>query len=435
MTDKLDEKLEEVLPIEGELKDYGFRFTVITPDQYQSLGAVTSLPKVILSSERDWTPYYPTYEPQFGPDWDSYGCTIWGTQNAVETMLKFIEGIEYNFSERYNYNIVGINPPGTDPQLSCESIRNYGLIDQKILPFTKSYQEFCTPRPMKEVYLKEGARFKYTIKHEWVWANSISKDERIKRIREYLQYSPLCISVTAWFKQGDVYVDNGMKNTHWCMLGREVVGKGWEIFDSYDQTIKIISYDHNIQCAKRFHIVAKELTPTFFQYLWKLVSELLTGAKELKAKSENMLPIMPPSLPPEPPPIIETKPDLSLQGIKNTIVSVCAKEGVESQLALAVASVESDFIPTAKQRNKDKYQSLDRGLYQLNSYWYSHIPDDVAYDPEGATKVFCRAIKSGRLVDWKHSMRGSVSRPGWGKKVDKEIVLKYMSEADYNKYA
>ena len=89
----------------------------------------------------------------------------------------------------------------------------------------------------------------------------ISANERTKngKIKECLRYSPLGVSVTAWVydDETETFIDNGIPNTHWCVLyGWN--DKGWKIFDSYNQSKKILSYDHNIQMCKRYLLTSKK---------------------------------------------------------------------------------------------------------------------------------------------------------------------------------
>lgn len=262
------------------VKNYGL--VIKQPeDTAYILGGFNSLPKVVLQNDGNWSEYLPTYEPQFNSFFDTYGCTVYGTQNIVETLLKKIDGKEHNFSERYTYNIAEIQPPGTDPHLVAEVVRASGLIDNDILPMTEREFDYITPRPMKQYYLNIGAKFPYIVKHEYVWNGDLPQEERAKRIRECLRYSPLGVSVTAWIKEGDVYVDKGQPNTHWCMLYGESE-KGWLIFDSYDQSHKVISFDHNIQICKRYMLFKKEIKPNWLLDLWINLISFIKDVIKLK---------------------------------------------------------------------------------------------------------------------------------------------------------
>lgn len=239
------------------IKQYGL--VVSPPDSKAWVLGGGMLPKIVLKEDGQWDDFLPQYEPQFNENYDSSGCTVFGTQNAEEIILKLLTGAEYNFSERYNYILAGIRPPGADPHYVAEIIRKYGVIEDYWLPFTSSFDEFLKPDPMTLDLLAKGQTFPYTLQHEWVWTSAQTREQRMEKIKECLRYSPLGVSVTAWVydDETETFIDNGIPNTHWCVLyGWN--DKGWKIFDSYNQSKKILSYDHNIQMCKRYLLTSKK---------------------------------------------------------------------------------------------------------------------------------------------------------------------------------
>lgn len=50
-------------------------------------------------------------------------------------------------------------------------------------------------------------------------------------------------------------------------------------------------------------------------------------------------------------------------------------------IAAGVAGAESSGRPDAQNVNTDAQRSVDRGLWQINSYWHSEVSDDCAYRP------------------------------------------------------
>lgn len=268
------------------IKNYGFKIDEVKdPDAY-ILGGLTSLPKIVLQNDGQWDKYLPIEENQ-APSWETFACTCYGTTSAIEVLLKKIHGQEFNFSERYPYNLVGINPPGADPHKVSEAIRNNGLIAQESLPMTTTLEEFKTPRPMVDKYIEEGNKFGYTIKHEYVFKDSDPHEVKIAKMKECLTYSPLGISVTAWLEKGGVYVDDGQANTHWtvCYGWND---KGWKVFDSYAPYLKIVSFDHHIERSKRYLLEVKTPQLTLMQTLLQKLNDLLNLYKKLlKTMPEN----------------------------------------------------------------------------------------------------------------------------------------------------
>ena len=67
-----------------------------------------------------------------------------------------------------------------------------------------------------------------------------------------------------------------------------------------------------------------------------------------------------------------------------------------------IARCESGFNPNAKLINSPK--SIDRGLYQWNSYYHPEITDAIAYDPEQNTRIACKAVLARKAtVYWSAS--------------------------------
>ena len=234
--------------------NYGFVAPVITPDNYV-LGSLLSAPKVVRNPSGNWAQWLPLYEPQ-SSSYETFGCTSWGTLNVIETMINMITGVEPNYSDRHIYNVVGINPPGHDPHDVAEKIRKNGLIPQSALPYTRTFEEFRTPRPMTKVFNDQGLQWlqKYGLQHEWIFTDLKDKSKRLELMKECLRYSPLGVAVEAWTQVDGEYVSTGIPNNHWCMAFRiDEKNRVW-VFDSYDRSIKTLSADHDIQYAKRFHL-------------------------------------------------------------------------------------------------------------------------------------------------------------------------------------
>ena len=239
------------------IKNYGLKFTepeLRDPNAY-ILGGLVSLPKIVLQEDGQWDDYLPITEYQ-APNYETFACTCYGTTSILEILLKKIEGKEYNFAERYPYNIAEIEPPGADPHVIANILKDNGLVNQIELPMPDTLEEYKSPRPMTAQYLVKGNLFPYKIGHEFVFKRSDSQEVKIINMKECLNYSPLGVSVTAWQEQDGVYVDNDQPNTHWTIIyGWN--DKGWKCFDSYPPYHKIVSFDHHIEVAKRYTLVKK----------------------------------------------------------------------------------------------------------------------------------------------------------------------------------
>jgi hypothetical protein len=256
---------------------YGFVKPEITPDNWV-LGSITA-PK-IFEPQGDWTKYLPEKEIQAKNGVETYNCTSFGTLSIIETLINRITSETKNYSDRFVGIMAGTKAPGNSPHVVAEAIRKNRLLEEAILPFSddiRTIDEYYSFKGANPQECKDKAlEFPYELNHYWLWTHEQTKEERTEKIREALKYSPLGISVSAWYKKGDVYVDNSQPNNHWTMLYGEDK-KGWKVFDSYDNTHKILSFDHNIEFAKGYHLVLKEAEKvTLLKKLIELYQQLLS---------------------------------------------------------------------------------------------------------------------------------------------------------------
>src|SRR3990167_4449378 len=85
----------------------------IKPESWKTFGAAGEIHR----PDSKWPVVL--YEPQ-AEKYETSGCTIWGSQNQIEIFIKEVFGFEPNYLEQFNYNDVGVNHPGSDPDLICE---------------------------------------------------------------------------------------------------------------------------------------------------------------------------------------------------------------------------------------------------------------------------------------------------------------------------
>lgn len=284
--------------ITGELRNLGYVPPVLKSTDIR-LGAISKMPSVIVNEKGDYSASYPKFESQLRPKFDSHGCTCYACNNAAEMYLKHVFGFDFDCAERYHYNILRIRPPGADPLKVLQSMRDDGAIRESRLPVTDTFAEFITPDPMTLELLKEGRRFKYKLWYETLWLGKISKAKRRAIIRDNARKGTIVFSVTAYFKKGDVYVDNGLDNSHLVAYGAEREN-GFEIFDSYEddgKPIKIISFDHDIRFAARIVLTPIEESE---QINWAL-SLLRTLANSLR---NLIMPVKETHNPPAPAPVV-----------------------------------------------------------------------------------------------------------------------------------
>lgn len=249
------------------IKNYGFVQPFIQPEEYV-LGAVGALPKEMLQPDGQWDDYLPIYEPQ-AEQYETWGCTCWGTENQIEIYMKRKFDFEPNYDERFPYNGINITPPGANPQNVYEFIRDNGLLNNRPLPAT--YEEFCLPRPPSIVEKNEAKQWlvKYELRHQWLFYPTANLAHKQAQLVDELKSSPIGISVVAWKERNGLYCKEiGEPDTHWCVVYGYEIGAYWKVFDSYDHSMKRLEWDYDFGSAKKIFISKKEQPPKRSWWNW-----------------------------------------------------------------------------------------------------------------------------------------------------------------------
>lgn len=212
----------------------------------------------ILQIDGQWDLYLPSDEFQ-NLGWETYDCTAFGTTNALETLIKRKFGIDTNRSDRALGNMAGTGEAGNSPHTVAETLRKQGTVDETTWPFGgNNIEEYYSPKPLPDNVLKEAKEWlaQYSFNHDWVFQQGTDLETKKVLIKKALQYSPLGVSVFAWYQNNGLYIrPGGALDNHWvCAYG--YVDEGLKIFDSYDQSHKLVDWD-NIGSAKRYSIEKK----------------------------------------------------------------------------------------------------------------------------------------------------------------------------------
>ena len=263
----------------NELKNSGFQPPIYDPADFV-LGSDLALPAVPINHNGDWTAFLPSEERQ-NILFETYNCVSFSLLNCMETMFKFFYGEIDNFSDRFLGIMAGTTTGGNDPTTVAQAARHNGLIPETLLPYdyVSNMQEYYSFKSAdKDKCISKGQEFlqKWYLGFENVPVN-------LTKMREALQYSPLQISVCAWFEndKGQYYSPEGMSNNHaTCLYKIDDIGQFY-IFDSYPPFLKILTPDHNIQFAKRYHI---GLVQENLKQQISLLQQVLLLLKNLYAK-------------------------------------------------------------------------------------------------------------------------------------------------------
>ena len=244
---------------EPQIKNYGYIPDKIADEDYV-LGSL-QIPTEVLQADGQWDNFIPASEIQRTEKYETYGCTIFGTQNCLEFLFKRLFGELKNWSDRYVYIFTGTRPPGNSPKTIIEAIRKQcGMIDEKLLPMSGAitYEEYIQPDPLPVLLTWKGEELlnNYKINYEWVFQDS-QIHNRNEAIKTALQYSPLGIAVYAWLYDFEekVYVrPKGKEDNHWCVLYGYEEGQYWKIYDSYDSTLKQLDWNFGFERCLRYRI-------------------------------------------------------------------------------------------------------------------------------------------------------------------------------------
>lgn len=245
--------------IKGKHIDYGFQRPTITIEQH-IFGAANFSGKIINPTGQH-DAFKPMYEPQ-AENFETRGCTVWGTENALEFLEKELFGAERNYEELPVYILAGIHPDkGGDPHNVSDVIHNNGLTQAPLAPFPVTREALLSllDKPLPSNVEAAGKRWDRTFRHQWVLQGLESTAQRLEAIKGALQYGVVGASVTAWFtNEKGIYVDNGFPNSHWCVIyGWDDTQRAFKIFDSYDHSEKLYSYDSEIAYAKLYFLEKK----------------------------------------------------------------------------------------------------------------------------------------------------------------------------------
>lgn len=149
-----------------------------------------------------------------------------------------------------------------------------------------------------------------------------------------------------------------------------------------------------------------------------LIARILAWLSSQAFHEDTVAPVVPPPAPKpvdppkpvEPPKPAPTAPKYnwtSKEAIRHSMRVIGDEMGLtphQKDLLCDIARCESGFVLRAKLVNAPG--SVDRGLFQWNSYWHKEITDAIAYDPEKATRLACQAVLHRKaMAYWKASSK------------------------------
>ena len=226
---------------------------------------------VPLREDGDWRDYLPPAEEQKRNGVESSACFIEAQQHTIATIQEEQFNLpDQNYSARFNLINSNATPLGGSPLVGADSIRHDGLIPDSMLPFSdgiNSWQEFNSFSGGNEVdCVREGQEWlkKWEPEQDIVFERGESVETKYAKIKEAIKYSPLPVSVVAWYldKKTGLYIKpKGMNDTHLVELVHVDEQNRATIFDTYEPFIKVLEPNFNFDFGMRWSLKQREAIP------------------------------------------------------------------------------------------------------------------------------------------------------------------------------
>lgn len=231
-------------------------------------GSASQVPAVPLRENGDWRDFLPQGELQMRHGVETSVCFIEAQQHAIATIMEEVYFIiNRDFAARWNLLHVDGSPEGGSPIEAAQSFRHDGLIAENLLPFSddiSSWDEFNSYKGGDEKKCKKaGEEFlkEWDLKWDIVIEREDKPEDKKAKLREALKYSPVPISVPAWFQSGDVFVRPPyMTEDNHLTLAVFMDAEGHiYVFDTYEPFIKKLDKDISPEFGIRWSVKKLEV--------------------------------------------------------------------------------------------------------------------------------------------------------------------------------
>lgn len=236
---------------------------------------------ISLRPNGDWRDYLPLGEEQRRNGVESSACFIEASQHANATLIEEQYDIkDLNFSARFNMIFTNATPFGGSPIEGAQSIRKNGMIPESMLPFSDeihSWSEFNSFKGGSErACIAAGKQFlkRWQLNWDIVFTRDEKPEIKIKKLREALKFSPIPLSVPAWFERDGVYFrPEGEQDNH-LVEAVYVDDKYIYIFDTYSPFLKKVDININPEFAMRWSVSKIPQKEPIFQQIINLIKAL-----------------------------------------------------------------------------------------------------------------------------------------------------------------
>ena len=277
-------------------KNYGLIIEPIVEGEHYILGGYGSLKGAVLQPDGQWDEYLPDDEFQALDDKDPQACTLFGTTNAIEILIRRVYGTERNYSDRWLAKATATDTKGgNDPHYVAEFIRKSGMVEETVWPLKgiRSFADFYANFPTNLYQLALAFIAEFSFGHEWVPTYQVDITKAQAALMEGLKYSPLGVSVYAWERRPDgIYhkPKNARGDTHFPVCYGYEEGKFWKIYDSYDNSRKKYAWGSIFGIAKRYTVTRQVASDGTFATFLKWLSALVFGTPTPPVKPRETAP-------------------------------------------------------------------------------------------------------------------------------------------------
>ena len=219
-----------------------------------------------IREDGNWKDYVPNGELQNKDGVESSACFVEAQQHTIATILEEEFNLpNQNYSGRFNALLSGGTPSGGSPIDGAQSITNDGLIPDSLLPFENinSWDEFHSWKGASEGACKaEGKKWLRFWKPNYYISSRRSDSLKTKytKLRESLKYSPVSMSVTAWYEQNGIYVKpEGLDDNHLVECVYVDKNNHAYVWDTYEPYLKKLEKNFNFDFA--MYWVVRKLDP------------------------------------------------------------------------------------------------------------------------------------------------------------------------------